>query len=358
MQCRGIFKSKHAFLAKDSLLSRETRSPSGARRVVRMKIASPANRNAIWSKNSSPEPFLALRADEIRVPFAPEREFCFGSRDPPCTACSLVVHGTVMSTHHVSRMVADRMAIANTVVSAIKIHGPEIIPMVEKTLFPDGVPNTLSVGDVLIALGEHLERTTDGLVKADQAHTNELADDDDVRRDRDESMVNMKDLLGALRSNLIRNYGSAVAGAYGFGATLSEDAPGLLVLAGNVENLLRTRAIVETPKNKSLKVDPVLAADDLRDAAAALRAAVEGIEREKREAQLTLGAKNDALTAWGAAYAPVADGTAAFFALVGRTDLAQRVRPTARRRAGLPDEESTNSTPPAPPNGNTGGTPG
>jgi hypothetical protein len=349
MKCPGIFKSKLAFLSKDTHPSRKTTSPSDARRVVWMKLASPANRNAIWSKNSSPEPFLALRADENRVPFAPERDFCFETRDPTCTACSLVVHRTVMSTPNVSRMVADRVAIANTVVSAIKIHGPEIIPLVEKTLFPNGVPNNLSVGDVLNALGARLEHVTDGLVKADQAHTNELADDDEVRRDRDERTVDMKDLLGALRSNLIRNYGSAVAGAYGFGATLPDDAPALLLLAGNVENLLRTRALVEPPKNKSLKVDAQLAADDIRDAAAALRAAVDGIEREKREAQLTLGAKNDALTSWGAA-----DGTAAIFALVGRTDLAQRVRPTARRRAGLPDEETTNPTLPAPPNGNTG----
>ena len=259
-----------------------------------------------------------------------------------------------MSTPNVSRMVADRVAIAGTVVSAIKIHGPEIIPTVEKALFPNGAPNNLSVADVVMALGAHLERTTGAMVKAEQDHTNELADDDAVRRDRDERTVDMKDLLGALRSNLIRNYGSSVAGAYGFGATLPDDAPGLLLLAGNVENLLRTRPLVEAPKNKSLKVDAQLAADDIRDAAAALRAAVDGIEREKREAQLTLGAKNDALTSWGAAYAPVADGTAAFFALVGRTDLAQRVRPTARRRAGLPDEETTNPTLPAPPNGNTG----
>jgi len=141
-------------------------------------------------------------------------------------------------------------------------------------LFPNGVPNTLSVADVLNALGAHLDRATAGLVKADQDHSNELADDDEARRDRDERTVDMKDLLGALRSNLIRNYGSAVAGAYGFGATLPDDAPALLLLAGNVENLLRTRALVEPPKNKSLKVDAQLAADDIRDAAAALRAAV------------------------------------------------------------------------------------
>lgn len=260
-----------------------------------------------------------------------------------------------MSTPTVSRMVADRVAITNTVGSAIKIHGPEIIDTVEKTLFPNGVPNNLKVSDVLIALGAHLDRTTAALVQTDRDHTVELADDDGARQSRDERGVDLKDLLGALRSNLIRNYGSGAAGAYGLGVTLPDDASELLLLAGNVENLLRTRPLTEPPKNKSLKVDPILAADDVRDAADALRTALEGVEREKREAQLTLGAKNDAMNAWGAAYPAVADGAAAFFALGGRADLAQRVRPTARRRVGLPDEETTNPTPT--PAGNTGGSP-
>ncbi len=68
------------------------------------------------------------------------------------------------------------------------------------------------------------------------------------------------------------------------------------------------------------------------------------------------------MTAWGTDDSAVADGTAAFFALAGRTDLAQRVRPTARRRARLPDEEGFDTealpapAPTAPPAGNdTGG---
>jgi hypothetical protein len=56
---------------------------------------------------------------------------------------------------------------------------------------------------------------------------------------------------------------------------------------------------------------------------------------------MTQAAKNNAMAAWGTGYSAVADGAAAFFALGGRADLAQRVRPTARKRAGLPDEEAT-----------------
>jgi len=83
--------------------------------------------------------------------------------------------------------------------------------------------------------------------------------------------------------------------------------------------------------------------------------ALGNVEREKREAQLTQGAKNEAMTAWSTAYPAVADGAAAFFSLGGRSDLAQRVRPTARRRAGLPDEEAAPEAPAAPGPGGSGG---
>lgn len=262
-----------------------------------------------------------------------------------------------MSTPNVSRMVADRVAITNTVVSAIKIHGPEIAAVVEKALFPSGPPNNLKVSDVLTALGAHLERTTSALVEADRAHTGELADDEGHRSSRDERAVDLKDLLGTLRANLSRSYGPMVAGAYGLGAALPDDASALILLAGHVENFLRSRALTEQPKNKSFKVDPLLAADDIHDAAEALRTALGNVEREKREAQLTQGAKNEAMTAWSTAYPAVADGAAAFFSLGARSDLAQRVRPTARRRAGLPDDEpAAPAAPPAPAQGENAGT--
>jgi len=269
-----------------------------------------------------------------------------------------IAFGVLRPKPRVSRMVADRVTIANTVITAIQVHGPEVVPIVEKTLFPSGPPNNLTVADVLVAMGAHLDRTTAHLVGTDRTHSVELSDDDGARQVRELRTVDLKDFLSTLRSNLIRNYGIHVAGAYGLSAALPDDASSLLLLAGRAEDLFRTRPLVEPPKNKSLKIDPLLAADDMKDAAAALRSALSDIEREKREAQLTQGAKNESMATWGTVYAAAADGAAAFFALGGRVDLAQRVRPTARRRAGLPDEEAPPAdaqTPPEPAANPTGG---
>ena len=52
---------------------------------------------------------------------------------------------------------------------------------------------------------------------------------------------------------------------------------------------------------------------------------------------------------WAVVYPGIADSAAALFALAGRQELADRIRPTARRRSGVPEEEDTEATTPAPP---------
>ena len=57
-----------------------------------------------------------------------------------------------------------------------------------------------------------------------------------------------------------------------------------------------------------------------------------------REAQLTLKARNEAVGIWNAVYQGVADVVTGIFELVRRADLADLVRPTARRRAGVAEQ--------------------
>ena len=107
-----------------------------------------------------------------------------------------------------------------------------------------------------------------------------------------------------------------------------------------------------------MKLDPILAAEDLEAHAAALQQLLNDVEREKREAQMTLSAKDVQIARWPVVYSGAADATAALFVLGGRPELAEKVRPTARRRAGTPEADDTSAsiatdTPPAPvaPNG-------
>ncbi len=255
-----------------------------------------------------------------------------------------------------SRMVADRVSISNTVIAAIDNHGPEVVPILEKLLFPGGVPANLDMAGVMAAIRQYLALTTTKLVNDDMAHTLELLDDDPHRRERDESVVDLRAFLVSYRSTFTTNYGPEVASAYGLSAPIPEDAKLLVHFAKNVEELLRTRPLTETPKKKSLTVNPMDVADDVKTSREAVETALANVERERRESQLTQAAKNESMADWSTVYPRSADVIAALFALAGRDELAHTVRPTARRRAGLPESpDAPEAPPPAPAEPPTGG---
>lgn len=239
----------------------------------------------------------------------------------------------------ISKLIADRMAILRTVRTALQVHGPEVVPEIEKLVFPDGVPQNLTVQGFVAAVEKTLERYGDALLAADEQHAAELADDGGFRADRDARIHDVRNYLSSLRDLLSANYGAEVAAAYGLSGAVTEDAQHLLNTSKNTAKLLRSRPLTEGPRNKSLKIDPLLAADDLDEHNAALQKALNDIEREKREAQMTLSAKDAQVARWPIVYSGSADVVAALFVLGGRPELAEKVRPTAKRRAGAPEAE-------------------
>jgi len=245
----------------------------------------------------------------------------------------------------VSKMVADRAAIARVVQSAATVHGPEVAAELEALLYPQGAPPQVTVAGFLAAVGDSLARYVAALEAADRAHATELADDDGYRAAREERVIELKNVYSSLREVVTRSYGPAVADAYGLNSALPEDPQLLLALAGKAEKLLRERPLTEQPKIKSLTLTPIAAADDLSLAMLALRTGLDDVEREKREAQLTQNAKDDLMARWTSVYPGVADTLAGLFTLARRPALAERVRPTARRRAGLPEAEDTTPAP-------------
>lgn len=101
---------------------------------------------------------------------------------------------------------------------------------------------------------------------------------------------------------------------------------------------LENRPITEKPKQLGVKVDGKLLGQTLRVAAEQLEEALADVRREERELQLTQKRRNETMATWNARYPGVADVATGLFELAGRGDLADLVRPTARRRAGLTEE--------------------
>jgi hypothetical protein len=238
----------------------------------------------------------------------------------------------------VSKVVADRIAITRTLTSAIEVHGTEIVAALEAALFPNGAPPNCDVRVFLSALRAHAQRSADEVSTKDQAHAIELADDAAHRHEREAARTILREGIIGIRSTLEGVYGASILRAYGLTGETPTDADELVHAASATEELLRNRSLTEKPLRIGISVDSKAIADDLKARIDSLRAALGDVRREEREAQLTREARNAALVRWNGSYQGLADVVTGLFELAGKPALAERVRPTARRRAGLTED--------------------
>lgn len=249
---------------------------------------------------------------------------------------------------NVSKMVADRTAIARTVLSSIEVHGAEISADLTKILFPDGPPKKLSVDDFVNALHRSLAAAVEELRTADLAHAKELADDDAPRAARDAAFIELRDQVIGLRGTLSSVFGAATLKAYGLSGETPDDPNLLLHKAENAASLLASKTLTEKSKQDGVTVDIKKLGASLRANAKKLKDALDAVKREEREGQLSRGRRDQAAAAGSSRYQGVADTVTGLYELIGRADLAELVRPTARRRAGLLEEEDAGATSEAP----------
>ncbi|MDI1482103.1 hypothetical protein [Polyangium sp. y55x31] len=240
-----------------------------------------------------------------------------------------------------SKLIADRVAISRTVLASLNEHTPEIAKELEAALFPEGPPRDVTAAGFLHALRDLLARSTEAMFAADLAHARELADDDAPRALAEERVEGLKALLLSLRTTLASTYGVPVAAAYGIPSQIPDDPEVLLRVASTVERLLRERPLVEPPKIKSLAIAPLAVSEDLGFAIADLRRALADVDRERREAILSQSTKNLAMARWLTTYQGVTEAACGLYTLAGHAALAEGIRPTARRLAGLPEEEDS-----------------
>jgi len=245
----------------------------------------------------------------------------------------------------VSKMVSDRVAISRTVLSSLHVHGAEVSGGLEQLLFPGGPPPHLTVAQVLGALGRVLDQARNDLTTADLANAAELADDVAPRAARDQAIVEVRARLISIRGTLSSVFGSGILPLYGLGGETPDDPELLAHRAANVAKLLADRPIMEQPKQAGVTVNALALAHSLQEPMKSLTVALGDVGREEREAQLTLKARNEAVAVWNARYQGVADVVTGIFELVGRGDLAELVRPTSRRRAGVAEQGDLPASP-------------
>ena len=233
-----------------------------------------------------------------------------------------------------TKLVANRQSNARAVVTAIDVHVKTAAPAVSALLFPNGEPSHLTVAQVLAALGQALTTHTEAIGAADRALADELGDDQPYRDARGAARAAVRGALHDCASSVSGAYGASVVHACGLDGALPGPDGLLLQQAKQAYAALAKGAPKVAPK-KGCSLDFTALAEDLQVHIAALEASLQDVKREEREAEQALTRRDGDVAAFEPVYMGIANVAAGLLELVGKGELASRVKPTVRRRAGL-----------------------
>jgi hypothetical protein len=236
-----------------------------------------------------------------------------------------------------SKQVTDRQKAADAVIATVDTYGDRLRAGIEATLAEvGGGPESAAAAMVLArSAGRLLTSSIADLVVLDEEHAVELADDTGLRAVRDTAVAGLRDRLVGLRDGLVGLYSAATPGAVGFAGTTPEDPVVLVRFANQVAKALRKDKALPPPRYPSATIDPLAEAAALEAAATALAAAIEAVVVDVRENQVTMTARDAAMTAHDGRFSRTANLLSAMFAFAGEPELADRVRPSGRRPGRL-----------------------
>ena len=241
---------------------------------------------------------------------------------------------------NVSVAVANWVQVTRTVDASTRQHGEAVAEGVRAKLHPDDGAGA-ELRQIIDAMRARLGADLEALRQRDIDLAVERADDAPARATRDQR-------IAELRAAVIRA-GLLVSGAFGSETLAAAGLSGATPIAGDLLAHYADAAAVSlrglTPPEAfgGGNVDTAVVADQLATGAAAVRDALGEVKREEREEQGARAARDEAEAKLRRTYAFVADSFSAMAFYAGLDAVAERVRPTARRRAGLPEAIDTDT---------------
>jgi hypothetical protein len=234
----------------------------------------------------------------------------------------------------VSKLVLERQKADEAVIMAGETHAKAVGESLRARFLPllkhgEKLPDFELVTLLAVRL---LANASQRMVAADEAHQQELQDDEAPRDARDAAAVKLYDDLVELREVVTGVYGAATARALGFTEATPEEPGALMQFATNVVAALG-RAELPKPRVQGAKLNLAETAAGLRASIGDLATHRKDVAREMREAQATMAARDAAIRAREAAFREVTLLLEALLVCSGKPDLADKLRPTTRRSA-------------------------
>lgn len=241
-----------------------------------------------------------------------------------------------------SKSVVDRQKVAQALIAAARTHaqsvGDRLLPQLA-TVIPEGetLPDLVQLQELFVRL---LEARLKALVEAEEAHRAELDGTPRLRMRRDEASSVVQQQILALREAVSAVYGSEqMPHVLGFDGPTAQTPLDLQRQAQRIVSRLQEPVTVE-PVSEVLsaeQLDLTGAAERLRETAQVLDEAIQEVLRKTRQAETTLGRRDEALEAFDVTVRCVGLTLRSFLSLAGFSELADRLRltlPGSRSKSG------------------------
>ncbi|MFO0686888.1 MAG: hypothetical protein U0234_32795 [Sandaracinus sp.] len=244
----------------------------------------------------------------------------------------------------ITKLVSNRTGSARAVGAALEVHVAKRAAQIEQAL---GVKagRKLSVSELVDALRTALLSRASELEGAEQAYAEELGDDPPARDARDAAVVALRTSIDEIAGTISGAFGAESLSRYKLDQSVPVAPDMLVTYAKNAAKSVKRGAPKTTPR-KGRKLDFAVLASELEAGAASLKKTLDVVKREEREAEGALAARDAKIAAFEPAYGGIASIAAGLLELAGEPDLGERVKPTARRKAGL---EAAPEVPPVEP---------
>lgn len=231
------------------------------------------------------------------------------------------------------KMTTDRHKSSLVVEKSVSTHGEQVAAKLAERA--QGLPGDFTALDflaVLLFLQALQANARQKLIAADEAHRDEIADDEGFRKERDAAAADLAELIRTFRDAFRSAYGPTKSKDLGFDPRMGRTPVAVLAqgkrLNARLDDPEKPLPASNTP---GVSLVPESLVPPLAAAVTRLETALENVTLEKTEADATLVAKNEALAEFDATYLHVARTLEAIYTLAGEVDLAARVRPTRPR---------------------------
>ncbi len=245
----------------------------------------------------------------------------------------------------VSKMVTDRQKSSEAVQASARTHKELAVAGIGAVLGPEA---GAAASVLLEQSAARLEGATAAMTAADDAHANELSDDAEPLKARDDASAEVYADLTEFREVGGAVYGDAYMTRLGFEGTTSRDPLALHRLSGFVLDAL-AHVPPPAPRRKGLTLDVAAWTTTISKSRGTLGEALSKVATERREAELTQVAKNRSIEEYDHVFSVTATLVSAVLSAGGQKELARRVRPSVRHTGRTEEpEEPSNDNPPSP----------